>query len=386
MFELRMRDLGDTKNRLSRLWWVGVEAVRGRSAVRTQLASGEWPPPDRIVAIGKAAASMAQGAHDHFGPSVPTLVVTKSGHADELIDAELGSTEIMEGSHPVPDDRSVAAGARLRDVVSECGTNDHLLVLVSGGASSLAELPAKGVSLDDIASTTSQLIASGADIHQINNVRRELSRLKGGGLLANFGGARVTVLAISDVRGDDIAVIGSGIGVVPDGLPAQSDTRIVASNTHARNAVAAAADSLGLTVLSNEETLYGDVDEVAQHLRESLAMNGEGIHILGGEPTLQLPPTPGRGGRNQHLALSLSGELAAHSASAIALVAGTDGTDGPTDDAGGWAAAHWWSDDAKRSLAAANSGSYLHRAGALFTTGPTGTNVMDLVVAVSRAR
>ncbi|MFW2380982.1 MAG: DUF4147 domain-containing protein [Acidimicrobiales bacterium] len=373
-----MENLALAKGNLGQLWWAGVHAVRGRPAVQNALISLGTPKPDRIVAVGKAAAAMSAGALDHFGTNIPTLIITKTGHARDVIQAE-----VIESSHPVPDRRSIAAGTRLREVVSQCGGTDHLLVLVSGGASSLAELPTAGTSLDDIATATSQLIAGGADIHQINSVRRELSQLKGGGLLSNFIGGRVTVLAISDVRGDDIEVIGSGIGVVPAGLPATSDTTVIASNTHARNAVAAAAESRGLTVLTNEENLHGQVGRVAALVGETLSSGGPGLHILGGEPTVELPPNPGRGGRNQHLAVLLSRELAERGSSTTALVAGTDGTDGPTDDAGGWADALLWSAEARTALETADTGTFLDRSHMLFTTGPTGTNVMDLVVAVS---
>ncbi len=136
-------------------------------------------------------------------------------------------------------------------------------------------------------------------------------------------------------------------------------------------------------VLSNEETLYGDVGSVAAQIGQTLADAGSGIHIFGGEPTVVLPPEPGRGGRNQDLSLRLSGEFAAHSIPSMAVVAGTDGTDGPTDDAGGWAQAMLWSVEAAAAIAAADAGTFLEQSGALFTTGPTGTNVMDLVVAIS---
>ncbi len=123
---------------------------------------------------------------------------------------------------------------------------------------------------------------------------------------------------------------------------------------------------------------------MASRLGQALSDAAGGIHIFGGEPTLELPPNPGRGGRNQHLAVRLSRELVGHDRSTLALVAGTDGSDGPTLDAGGWAGARFWSDAAEPFLAAANAGTYLDQTGGLFTTGPTGTNVMDLVVAVTQ--
>ena len=214
----------------------------------------------------------------------------------------------------------------------------------------------------------------------MNAERAVVSRIKGGGLLAQFRGARVTVLALSDTRGDLIDTIGSGIGVCP-ALPGVGvETRIVGSNSVARKAAVAAGRALGLVVRDAGEVLYDDVAACADLMARGLPV-GPGLVIWGGEPSVILPDHPGRGGRNQALALHMAGRISAR-ADVSVLVAGTDGNDGPTDAAGGLVDGATWGQGAAEALARADSGSFLARRQALFTTGPTGTNVMDLALAL----
>lgn len=353
------------------LWTAGVAAVRGGPAVRAALPSLATAP-DRILAVGKAACAMAQPAMEAF-PGRPTLIVTKHGHGAQMP----GTATVIEAGHPIPDAASLEGGAALARAVADCAPGDHLLLLVSGGASALAELLPEGMTLDDWRAETERLIASGADIHAINTRRREISGIKGGKLLERFDGARVTTLAISDVEGDALNVIGSGIGSAPERHEFVFDARIVASNAIARAAVAEAADA---PVVRNEECLYGDVVALAAKLGETLASGRPGLYIFGGEPTVHLPENPGRGGRNQALALLMAREIAGRGDIDL-LVAGTDGTDGPTPDAGGIVDGTTWGEDAADALARADAGTYLEAKGALVTTGPTGTNVMDLMIA-----
>ena len=365
---------------LERLWWAGVEAVRGETAVRAALETQPVPPPDAIVAVGKAAASMAKAAVDTFGRDVPCLVLTKDGHA-----AGAGlpaAVELIESAHPVPDERSLAAGSRLLATVAGMREDSHLLLLVSGGASALVEVPEPGLTLEDLAAENERLLAQGLDIHAMNRRRRALSRIKGGRLLASFRGARVTTFAISDVEGDDLGVIGSGIGAARGDAGFEHDARIVASNAIARGAVARKARALGFPVLSSEETLYADVSVAAERVA-ALLDGARGLRIWGGESTTVLPETPGRGGRNQALALTLAGHIAGREGLTV-LVAGTDGSDGPTAAAGGVVDGKTWGEGAEDHLARADSGTYLEAAGALFEIGPTGTNVMDLALALQR--
>ena len=358
---------------LQDIWWAGVQAVRGDVAVAHALDRAPIPRPDLILAVGKAAVAMAKPAFARFGP-VRTLAITKHDHSE----AGLGF-EVLEAAHPVPDASSLAAGARLLAEVCAAAEGSHLLLLVSGGASALVEAPRPGVTLDDIAALNRALLASGQDIAAMNAERTKLSQIKGGGLLAHFKGARVTVLAVSDTRGDRIETIGSGIGLCPPRAGVVLDSRIVASNTVARAAAAAKARELGLTVRVNAESLYDDVAACAELMAGDLG--GPGLYLWGGEPTVILPANPGRGGRNQALALRMAERIVGQGDVSL-LVAGTDGSEGPTDAAGGLVDGASWGDGAEAALVAADSGRFLDRRGALFTTGPTGTNVMDLALAL----
>ena len=358
------------------IWKRGVAAVGGYDA--TLQALPEVSKPDAILAVGKAAAAMARAALDHFG-QIDTLVVTKDGHGDGLPDY----VRTIEAAHPVPDARSLAGGQALRQAVEGLGPDAHVLLLVSGGASSLAEDLVDGKTLSDLAALNQHLLSTGMDIGAMNEERRKLSRIKGAGLLSGFTGARATVLAISDVPGDDLRVIGSGIGALPDAPAFQGQARIIASNAHARRAAAEAAIQAGYTVLADEEALHDDYLSVSAALGARLRDMEPGAMIFGGEPTVILPKSPGRGGRNQALGLALAKEIAGCPGITL-VVGGTDGTDGPTDAAGAVVDGTTWSPEAEDALLAADSGTYLHKNQALLTTGPTGTNVMDLVVALKR--
>ncbi|WP_299688011.1 DUF4147 domain-containing protein [uncultured Tateyamaria sp.] len=355
------------------LWQAGVDAVRGDVAVRAALDSMAIPAPDRIIAVGKAAVAMARPACDHW-PDCPTLIVTKYNHVD---DAPAQAT-VMEAAHPVPDAASLAAGAAVQEAVAGCGPEAHLLLLVSGGASSLCEALPGGVTLDMLQMQTQAQLASGATIAEMNARRRTLSLIKGGKLLAGFAGTRVTTLALSDVEGDSINVIGSGIGAVPAEAPFETVSRIVASNAIARTAIAANSP---WSVVVNDETLYDNVLALAPALGQTLREGAPGLYIFGGEPVVTLPDTPGRGGRNMALGLALAREIAGVSNLRI-LVAGTDGSDGPTDAAGALVDGGTWDETGHAALDAANAYPWLAARGALVKTGPTGTNVMDIAIAL----
>lgn len=361
---------------LRTLFDAGVAAVRGDTAVAASLATDPVTAPDQIIAVGKAATAMARAAHEVF-PDTPLLIVTKYHHAD----GAPARANVIEAAHPVLDENSIAAGARVLEAVQKMAEDSHLMLLVSGGASALVEAPAHGLSLDDLSSRAQQMLASGADIHAMNAARTEASRIKGGKLLGAFPGARVTTLAISDVEGDSLQVIGSGIGAAPTEPGFTFDARIVASNAIARAAVCRAAKNAAVSVGHNKETLYADVNEVAVQIAASLKDAPPGVHLFGGEPTVVLPPDPGQGGRNQALALLLAREIAGIDGLQI-LVAGTDGTDGPTDAAGAIVNGATWEASGQQALDRADAGSWLEARGALLKTGPTGTNVMDLVVAL----
>ncbi|MEM1074810.1 MAG: DUF4147 domain-containing protein [Pseudomonadota bacterium] len=358
------------------LFDAGVRAVRGESAVAKVIAESDIPEPDQIIAVGKAASSMARAAKLQFA-NAPCLIVTKYGHTEDAP----SDAEVIEAAHPVLDENSLKAGAKLLSAVKTMPSDSHLLMLVSGGASALAEAPEAGLELSDLKAKTEKMLASGADIHAMNALRKTLSRLKGGKLLAQFGGHKVTTLAISDVEGDALAVIGSGIGDAPLSAGFDFVPHIVASNAIARSAVAKRATEFGLVTKTNDETLYADIKSLGPRIGRALAAGASGVHIWGGEPTVILPENPGRGGRNQALALLLAREIAGRDGLRV-LVAGTDGTDGPTDAAGAIVNGETWAASGQQALDRADAGTWLDARGALLKTGPTGTNVMDLVIAI----
>ena len=363
---------------LQRLFQAGVRAVRGDVSVTAALDSAPCPVPDQIIAVGKAATAMAGAAATRF-PDAPMLIVTKYDHAD----GAPAHAHVIEAAHPVLDENSLMAGRRIRETVSSMVPGSHLLMLVSGGASALAEDPVDGLDLAGLSERARAMLASGADIHEMNAARKKLSRVKGGALLSNFKGARVTTLAISDVEGDALAVIGSGIGDAPEGAGFEFVPQIVASNAIARSAVAAEAARLGIPLITDEESLYDDVNVVAGRVADKLSNGASGLHLFGGEPTVVLPDNPGEGGRNQALGLLLAREISGTGGLQV-LVAGTDGTDGPTSAAGAVIDGTVWSPDGQDALDRADAGPWLAARDALLTTGPTGTNVMDLVIALRR--
>ena len=362
---------------LTTLFHAGVRAVRGDTAVANALLAQPCPAPDQIIAVGKAATAMAAAATAHFG-EVPMLVVTKYHHAGDAPP----HAEVIEAAHPVLDENSLRAGASIRETVAAMAPGSHLLMLVSGGASALAEDPIDGLDLAGLKERAREMLGSGADIHAMNRARKTLSRIKGGRLFDVFRGARVTTLAISDVQGDALGVIGSGIGEAARDAPFEARPSIVASNAIARAAVAEeAAKAHGLAIGTDAEELYADINALAPRLGKRLREGASGLHLWGGEPTVILPENPGQGGRNQALALLIAREIAGRDDIRV-LVAGTDGTDGPTDAAGAIVDGSTWEASAQEALDRADAGAWLDARGALLRTGPTGTNVMDLVIAL----
>jgi glycerate 2-kinase len=367
----------------------GLAAVDGRrrtaETLKSLLTEGIPPGPCQVAAVGKAACAMALGAHDALGDRLQrTLIIAKDGHLDAGVTA-LPGLEVIESSHPMPDQRSLDAGQRLWEFVAQLPEPAVPVFLVSGGASSLAEVLVPGASLQDLRQLNAAGLASGEDIAKFNARRRRLSRLKGGGLTACLKGRAALALFVSDVPGDDPAVIGSGLlGPAPRGAPPDRVTRrIIARIEDAMQAVARRA--VELRSWMSEARFTGDADRLAVRLTHELYLSGAEICIWGGESVVRLPAHPGQGGRNQHLALAAA-RLIAGQEDLLFLAAGTDGTDGPTDDAGALvdgetcARATVAGLDVDHSLSAADSQSALAAAGDLIHTGPTGTNVGDLVV------
>ncbi len=374
-----------------------------------------------VIGAGKASAAMAAGL-DTAWPDVALsgLVVTRYGHA-----VPAGRIEIIEASHPVPDAMSETAARRILGCVSGLTGDDLVIALISGGGSALMTLPAGEMTLQDKQQINRALLKSGATITEMNAVRKHLSNIKGGRLAEAAQPARVITLVISDVPGDDPAVIASG-PTVPDAttfadvreilkrygisLPPSagaviaagretpkagdiySDVRMIATPAMALGAAAAAARTLGLTPLILGDALEGEAREmgtvmagIARSVRgHGLPVKAPAVLLSGGEGTVSIgSESAGRGGRNTEFLLGLA--IACSAAPGIWAIAGdSDGIDGTEDAAGaivspdslvrGLAAGL----DARAFLKAHDSYSYFNRLGDLVITGPTLTNVNDI--------
>lgn len=399
------------RRELLQILHAGLEAVDGRRCVRECLSRGALDGPVHLIAAGKAAARMSLGAADVLGGRiVDGYIVTRAGYGDPEL-ASMPHFQVREASHPVPDQSSVAAGKGLLRYAAGVPPGEQVLGLVSGGASSLVEVPVAGVDAAHLEKINVWLLGSGLDIFGMNAVRRRLSRLKDGGLAAALSGHPVLALYLSDVKGDDPAWIGSGLfrhaeTQLPPDLPVwlrellgkisrppvaagAVEHRIVGNLERALEACGERARRLGHAVTRHPEWLAGPVEQAAVRLLTELEEGPPGIHLWGGETTVTLPPSPGRGGRSQHLALCCA--MGVSGRDDVALVcAASDGADGNSEDAGAivdGATLQRGRDggaDPEICLAAADSGAFLEAAGDLLFTGPTGTNVNDLVIGFKR--
>ncbi len=406
--------MNDARAQLLRVYAAALRAVDGAAAVRNRLAHAEVGQAVHLVAIGKAAVAMAHGACDALGDRLTAaLVITKHGYGDPgWRDRRVA---LLEAGHPLPDADSLTAGDRLLRFIEQAPADASFIFLISGGASALVEVLPAGVGMEQLRALNEWLLGCGWDIARINRMRRALSCIKGGRLIPHLGDRPVLNLLLSDVPEDDPAVIGSGL-LVPDPLRSASlpagvpewlrplaaltpapptdgagvTTEILLSNRDARIAALAAAIANGWQVHAVPGVLTGDALERGRELAASLLAGPHGLYILGGETTVRLPAMPGRGGRCQTLALAAAQTLAGH-AGIYFLAAGTDGSDGPTEDAGALvdggtiergALGGLNADDC---LAAADAGRFLEASGDLIQTGPTGSNVMDVILALKTA-
>lgn len=391
-----------------------------------------WPLPRRgrllVLGAGKGVAPMGAAVEDLFGERVEGLLVVKYDHG-----LPLRRLAQEEAAHPVPDSAGEAATSRLLKLAADATADDLVLCLLTGGASALTPAPVPGVTLTDMQRVTELLLRSGATITELNAVRKHLSRFSGGQLARVATPAPVVSVIVSDVVGDALDVIASG-PTAPDAstfadcleilagygleqampIPVLRHLRqgacrqlpetpkpgdpvfrrvqntLVATNRQALDAAAVQARQQGFRPVILTDRMTGEAREQALHLvaeaRKMAAMmtaDEQPLCLLaGGETTVTLRGQ-GRGGRNQEMALAAS--LALRDCPHIcALFAGTDGTDGPTDAAGGCA----WAGNltvvgleaARRALDENDSYAVLHRCGALLRTGPTRTNVMDLAI------
>ena len=382
--------------------------MNGRSCVQAALQQQVFPDGVFLVAIGKAATAMSAGAMDAIGSHVTAgLVITRHGHKESSAYADPRIVS-LEAGHPLPDEQSLAAGNALRLFMASAPADAHFLFLISGGASSLVEVLVEDVSLAKLRSLNRWLLASGLPIDAVNRVRTAFSQIKGGRLLRNLAGRNAELLLISDVPGNVPALIGSGLllPAVPRSmpeLPAQfSDlpraappnidsgnvhTQIVATNHQAMQAVMAIAVSSGRQAYLHDLLPASDAADCGEEISSLLIDAPPGVHVWGGETTVKLPAHPGRGGRNQLLALAAARRIANEHGIHL-LAAGTDGTDGNSSDAGALVdggsinRGEEGGFDASDCLTRADANTFLEASGDLIYTGPTGTNVMDLVVAL----
>ncbi len=364
------------------LYHMALAAVDGRVRMRAALAGDLGNEAVSAFAVGKAAASMMLGAAEALGSRLERgLVVAPEGAIPQEL-ADLPGMRCLEAGHPRPDERSLEAGRALAEFATGTPETSRVLLLVSGGASSLLEIPAPGVELADLRALYDRSLSENLDIESLNARRTALSSVKGGRLRGMFRGAPVEAFMISDVPRDDPAVLGSGLLASP-GLR----SRLVGSLDDALNALLRGAEARGLTAHRAIDRLQGDAESAARRICHDLEVGGSELLIYGGETVVRLPEHPGRGGRCQHLAVAAARCIAGHP-EYLLLAAGSDGQDGASGDAGAIVdgetveRAADCGMDLAAALAAADTGRLLEATGDLVYTGPTGTNVGDIVLAL----
>ena len=381
------------------------------------------PPKGRTVVVGagKAAAVMARSVEENWATPVEGLVVTRYGHA-----VPCGAVEVVEAAHPVPDAAGEGAAMRILEAVRGLGSDDLVLCLISGGGSALLTLPAPGLTLEDKKAVNTALLRSGANISEMNCVRKHLSAIKGGRLGAAAHPAKLVTLAISDVPGDHPGVIASGptaadpttfedarrivakYGIEPPAgvarhleaaaaeTPKEGDPRLsaaeyilIATPQMALEAAADAARKAGFTPLILGDAIEGEAREVAiafAGIARQVANHGQPVEppcvlLSGGETTVTVRGN-GRGGRNAEFQLALAAALEGHPA-IWAIACDTDGIDGTEDNAGAVLGPDTLQmADARglkpRDFLADNDGyGFFEALGGLVMTGPTLTNVND---------
>jgi hydroxypyruvate reductase len=378
----------NSRRLLLELFDAALRAADGRECVERMLR-GFGAPSVELFAIGKAASAMARGAHAALGSRIQrALLITKDGHVDPEV-ARIAAIEIREAAHPVPDERSLAAGEELVKRLTRRDSDACALFLISGGSSSLVEQLQPGVTLDALRSLNERGLAAGWDIGRLNRERARISRLKQGGVARLLAGRRAHALFVSDVPGDDPDVIGSGLLGRCGGAEDHVMRVIVANIDAATRRVAEHAMASGLVIETRPERFTGEAADVARDFVAALRVTAADGLVWGGESTVTLPARAGRGGRNQHLALAAACLLRADEPLTI-LAAGTDGSDGPTNDAGALVDAGTVARiglggvDAERALREFDSALALEAAQDLVHTGPTGTNVGDILIGLKR--
>ena len=392
-----------------------IAAVLPDEAVRRALKGRHFPGRVLLVAAGKAAWQMARAAVEALGPVDAGVVVTKYGH----VQGQLPGVACYEAGHPVPDENSFRATQAALDLVAGAKETDTVLFLLSGGGSALFEKPLiPGGELQDI---TQQLLACGADIVEMNTIRKRLSAVKGGRFALACAPARVYSIVLSDILGDPLDMIASGPAVPDRSTCAQAqaiaetyglrlsgaaraclqqetpkvldnvETHITGSVRELCAAAAAACGQLGYKPVLLTDHLDCEAREAGRFLADiarTHAGRGQATAYLAGGETVVRLTGHGLGGRNQELALAAAPGLAGLPAAVFSV--GSDGTDGPTDAAGGYVDGDTAAALAARGLDAgavlADNDAYhaLQAVDGLIVTGPTGTNVNDVAVVLVR--
>lgn len=397
-----------------------IQQVLPYKAVEKALSGKTFSGNITVIAIGKAAWTMAAAAQKILGTSINKgIVITKYHHSQGNIEG----FEIFEAGHPVPDENSVRATVRVIEAVKNLNEKDQVIFLVSGGGSALFEKPVKGITLSDLKEVTDALLKCGANIVEINTVRKHLSEVKGGRFASLCAPAKVYSIVLSDVIGDRLDTIASG-PAYPDKSTVQEafnilkkykltlkesvlkalsqetpkklnniETKVTGNVSELCKAAAHTAKSLGYTPFILSTTLECEAKEAGYFLssiaREIARGNEVGIKppcaiIAGGETTVKVRGK-GLGGRNQELALAAAKGIAGMKDILIFSI-GSDGTDGPTDAAGGIVDGNTLDRLQEKGLdidkILDNNDSYhgLEAVGGLIKTGATGTNVNDMAV------
>ena len=366
---------------LLQLYRTALGAVDGQRRVRAALAADRDPRPVSVLAVGKAAPAMTLGALDALGGRLARGLVVAPDDDSSAALLAFPQLQCVAGDHPVPGERSLAAGSAALAFAGATPAGSRVLLLISGGASALLEVLAPGITLARLQRLNEWAYAEAIDIVALNSMRASLSLVKAGRLPGMFRDCAVEGLMISDVPGDDPAVVGSGL------MTGAGRITLVGSMDDALDAAFRAARTRGLEPRRAPTRLAGDTVTAARDVCHEFAVGGANLHLWGGETVVRLPLRPGRGGRCQHFALAAAQQIAGHP-ELVVLAAGTDGRDGASEDAGAIvdgdtiARARDADLDAARCLEAADSGSLLEATGDLIYTGPTGTNVGDLVMAL----
>ncbi len=411
------------------------ELVKTQTAVIRAVFQEEGYHRLLIIGFGKAACPMAKAAEDGLSCLIDGgLVITKGGHCERHRPEKV---RIIEAGHPIPDEHGMKGTGEIMQLLNEADENTLVVCLISGGGSALLVSPADGITVEEKKLITALLLKSGADIQDLNAVRKHISKIKGGRLAQLANPAKVVSLILSDVIGDSLDVIASGPttpdpttysdalsvlekyglidetpksilkvlrdgekGLVPE-TPKEGDRAfekaeniIIGSNKKALTAAKKRAEELGLLSNIISDNIHGEARQIGKWLAEKVISGRKDVDvhhkplclISGGETTVTVRGM-GLGGRNMELALAFAMEI--DGAEGITfLSAGTDGTDGPTDaagaivDGGTFRRARKAGLDPIEYLRKNDSYYFFSKEGGLFVTGPTGTNVMDIQLAV----